>query len=97
MSSTSSPSRYEPIARSSTKCSTSSDRTRNSLTDQVRADRYLAASRRYSMNGALGERGRPIGGGSGKDLLKPGDGQDRASGGPGGDTFRARDGFREIL
>jgi hypothetical protein len=49
------------------------------------------------MNGALGERGRPIGGGSGKDLLKPGDGQDRASGGPGGDTFHARDGFRDIL
>jgi len=36
-------------------------------------------------------------GGPGKDLLKLGDGQDRASGGRGGDTFRARDGFRDIL
>lgn len=36
-------------------------------------------------------------GGLGKDLPKPGDGQDRASAGPGGGTFRARDGFRDIF
>jgi hypothetical protein len=48
VSSTSSPSRYEPIARSSTKCSTSSDRTRKSVTDQ-----RCAAGRRASAQGTV--------------------------------------------